>query len=222
MKTRKTNSILRTVNKFFGKLYHSAKKEFNLFIVIGLLLNVIQLLSLISQKLFFDQVSNVLLGGVNLIYAYFIFFAFILIMQQVMNGLYNYIFLTTMEKLQLRVLEMIHHKALKIDPVEYEKKEFLDMEEKGRAGANSIVSAVVTSVIILTAYLPFFIGLAIYVTILNPPLLAILIFVFIPVIVGLEVRKRVFTELENKVAIHRKSFGIHKGNSSNWMCKNCR
>lgn len=210
MKECKQSSIFIIVKKFYRNVYGLAKKEMALFILIGLLLNIVQLLSLISEQLFFDKLERTVMNGAHYLYGYLIFFALMLIMQQVMNGYYNFILLTTMEKLQLRVLELLHYKALKINSVEYEKKEYLDMEEKGRSGANGIVSVVITFTMIFTAYIPFFIGIAIYVSTLNPPLLAILACVFIPVIVGLEIRKKAYTHLENNVANLRRKTKTYK------------
>lgn len=210
MRECKQNSVFIIVWKFYRKVYSCAKKEMTLFIITGLSLNIVQVLSLISEQLFFDKLTGTLMNGVDYLYWYLIFFALMLVMQQVMNGYYNFILLTTMEKLQLRVLELLHHKALKINPVEYEKKEYLDMEEKGRAGANGIVSVVITFTMIFTAYLPYFIGVGIYVSILNPPLVAILVCVCVPVIIGLEVRKRTFTELENNVANLRRKTNVYR------------
>lgn len=104
----------------------------------------------------------------------------------------------------------IHEKAARIDPVDFEKPEMLDMVTKAKAGVGHSTSLVFIAVLAATHYFPYYIGMAIYLFLLDPVLALALPLSAIPPIVSLLFRLFYFDKIADETAPHRRKYEYYE------------
>lgn len=161
---------------------------------------------------FFDHVIMVADGEAigQMIKALLLFF-FGMISMEVCNGLANFKFEFLSPKVLAHMHKELHGKAAKMEAVCYEDPAFLDCIEKAQQGIESGLMASWFVLTIFSFYLPYYIFMAVYLNNLSPFLLMILVFVFLPVILGKLVRFRIYKQVEEEIAPERRAMEYYDG-----------
>jgi len=100
----------------------------------------------------------------------------------------------------------IHEKAARIDPLDFEKPEMLDMITKAKQGVGNSTSLVFIAVLAMTHYFPFYIGMGIYLYILDPFLVLSIPLAAIPPLVSLLCRLFYFDKITDKTAPFQRKY----------------
>lgn len=100
----------------------------------------------------------------------------------------------------------LNEKAARIDPLVYEDNRFLDQINKAYAGLRAVGDVVVSMLMILLNQSVYLVSMAVYMFHVKPALLIMFCVSFIPNIVGTVIRKRMYTNLENKAAPYRRRY----------------
>ncbi|MHC1695226.1 MAG: ABC transporter ATP-binding protein [Eubacteriales bacterium] len=152
-----------------------------------------------GQKIGFTAllVSLLWLGGINII-------------NQILNGVGNYIPLVYADKAQGILSRNIHKKMQRIAPVSFEDTKKLDDINKAEQGKSNAVWFVLMFLIIFTFYVPYFSFMSWYLFTLKPILSVSIIIVFVPTMLTQLLRAKVFSKLEDKSAPIRREYGYYE------------
>lgn len=104
----------------------------------------------------------------------------------------------------------LHEKAARIDPLEYEKKEMLDLVNKAGEGIGHSTSLVFIMVLALSWYFPYYIAMGIYLFLLDPLLALALPLSAVPPIVSLLLRLFYFGKMEDQAAPLRRKYEYYE------------
>jgi ATP-binding cassette subfamily B protein len=193
------------ITKFALKLFIKTQPGFFLFILLlgiphGLLHSVS---TFVFSHQLFDAVGGVITNGEPLSRAYIIIIAaaFVFIIREIMECIYNFLFnMVLFHKPGRELKKMVHAKMARIDPVCLEDPNFHDSIEKADSGAEAVLGMVSYIVVLLNVYIPYFIFMSFYLNNLQPYLLWIIALVFIPTLLSQLVKTGVIAKFEDKAA----------------------
>lgn len=163
-------------------------------------------------QLFFESISNAVMTNTNgekvFLFAFALFFT--IIVQQLINGVNNFMGMSYFKKVIGYFNEKINRKASKIDPLAFENTELLDDINKASEGANNSLGLLFTITTIFSYYIPYFLFMFFYLYSLDPLLAVSIVLVFIPVALSQFIRNIVFANLEDKIAPLRREYQYYK------------
>jgi len=122
------------------------------------------------------------------------------ILNQLLNGICNFIASPTGRKITGVLHKEIHAKIAMLPALDFEDAEKLDCITKAEQGADSAKQFYHSISTILTFYLPYFIVLGIYLHSLRPLLLWSVVLIFAPIVISQIVRGAVFKKLVDEAA----------------------
>lgn len=173
------------------------------FVAVFMMLDII-LQTVVSAR-FFDSVSAAVgTGDIGKPVIWLAAFGLLIVLQPIVNGILNFCFGDLTKRMTGKLLPLIQLKAQRIPALAFEEPETLDDINKAETGAHVGCGLVLVTAAILTAYLPYFILMALYLYSLKPILGIAPVLAFIPVVLSQLVRARVFTQLEDKAAPMRR------------------
>lgn len=138
-----------------------------------------------TSQIFFDQITHILeTDSLNQLIFFFVIFLLASIFAEMINGLSNF----PIEFLPPEVIAAMHgriqEKADHVEPILFERTDFLEMLDKAKRGVEGCVRSSLFVLYIVTFYVPYFILMAVYLRSMSPMLTMSLLFVFIPVIIS--------------------------------------
>ncbi|MCL1794596.1 MAG: ABC transporter ATP-binding protein/permease [Oscillospiraceae bacterium] len=196
---------------FALKHYIKSYKFFFFFVVLlgiphGLLHSVATLV--FSQRLF-DAIAGVINGGEPLGRAYpaIIAAGAAFVIREILEGVYNFLFTVLLyHKPCGEIMQMIHTKMARIDPVCFEDTELHDTVEKTETGMYAIIGVVSYMIVLVSIYVPYFIFMGFYLNNLRPYLIWIIALAFVPSLFGQAVKTGIIAKFEDKAAPIRREY----------------
>lgn len=159
-----------------------------------LLSSVCYAFSTVVKQWLFDTITDVVAG--NTTYEALLFVTICVVLFQIgnelLNAVCNFIWSPAMKSMVGRLKQKIHRKIARLPGNLFEDVKILECIEKANVGADKcylVYNAIAT---ILLFYVPYFFVLGIYLWRLKPILLLSLLFIFLPLVINLFVRKRIF------------------------------
>lgn len=185
----------------------ASKGLFCVEIIVSVLHALCLTLLLFSQQRFFDVVTENAAGTEaysNLIYS-FIFFAVILVLSEILNGLDNFFPNITTSKMRIQLRKHIQDKVSSLSLYEMENPKMLDMINKAEEGRYHAVCFFYLIKELLTFYLPYFLFMSIYLFRTQSYIALGVIALFIPVCFTHIIHIRLFSRAEEiKAPIRRR------------------
>ena len=167
--------------------------------------------TLVFSRWFFDTAAGVITGGEPISRAYLIIAAAgcVFIIREIMECIFNFLFNTKLfHKPGLEMKKIIHAKMARIDPVCFEDTNLHDIVEKVEVGAGGI-SDMLGYIAVLPVYLTYFIFMGFYLGSLQPYLIWIIAFAFIPTLLCQIVKIGVIAKFEDKAAPIRREYNYY-------------
>jgi ATP-binding cassette subfamily B protein len=124
----------------------------------------------------------------------------------VANGAFSVLVDMFIERMGGRMRSQIHQKAGRADPVAFESPSHLDDIEKARVGADAAIMIIFLLFVIVAFYGIYFAFLAVYLYQLSPILAIAIPLIFVPQLLTLIVRTRVFARFQDEAAPLRRRF----------------
>ena len=159
-----------------------------------LLSSVCYAFSTVVKQWLFDTITDVVAG--NTTYEALLFVTICVVLFQIgnelLNAVCNFTWSPAMKSMVGRLKQKIHRKIARLPGNLFEDVKILECIEKANVGADKcylVYNAIAT---ILLFYVPYFFVLGIYLWRLKPILLLSLLFIFLPLVINLFVRKRIF------------------------------
>ncbi|HEX3075949.1 MAG TPA: ABC transporter ATP-binding protein [Lachnospiraceae bacterium] len=164
------------------------------------------------QQRFFDAAANSVGGtskiGVAIIALLVLGVGYVI--NQVLNGVGNYIPNIIINKARGELGKKIHGKISKLSPAIFEDTDKLDFINKAQQGKDNALWTSFTLVDIFLFYLPYFIFMGWYLFQLKPILVVALVCVFIPICFSQLVRTKMFSDVEDKSAPVRREYDYYE------------
>lgn len=162
--------------------------------------------TIVMQRLF-DTITHVVEGTstIDKLIITAILVTLFQIINELLNAICNFIAGPAGMRISQSLNSRIHTVLSRVSTVCFEDKTFLDWICKAQQGAGNAVGVYHSVSTLVTFYIPYFIVLGLYLWRLRPLLLLSLLFMFLPILISLYVRKLVFAQLiDDSVPIERK------------------
>lgn len=173
---------------------------------------IAEVLGTISMQWLFDSISSATKGlnGVGTAVWFTVLAGMISILQLIINSVNNYLSLSYEQRKGGRIRSLLNRKAGRIEPVAWEDPSHLDTINKAQEGIGELVGMYQSVNWVIAFYIPYYLFMGFYLYSLKPMLLAALILIFVPVILGQLVRAATFARLEDDVAPIRRSYEYYE------------
>jgi len=202
----KNKSLFRITVRVIAAIMRCCPGYFIGTTIIGLIMGGGFAASLLATQYVFDHATDLATGTGTIlaIIMGILFFALVMVAQEVLNGLYDYRNTIMTQRLHGFFCKMVAEKAAKLDVIQYEDPQVLDDINKtnGVTHLGFGVAAVMAN--ILTFYLPSLVFIGIYLQHLNPLLVWAIVFAFIPKLAAVLLRIPLYRNLEDKSAALRR------------------
>ena len=216
MKIEKSETKSSNIFQAFIQIIPKIVRVSPMLFLCGFMLNVLDgvsfgLMTPIMQ-LFMDQATNFAAqktGIMNVVSA-LILLGVCYTFKNALNGVAYVMNMFNMRRAEGALSEEIHEKISRIAPIFFENTQILDDINKaveGKDCANRFANSVLLS---LNVYIPYFISMAVYLSIANPVLAVSLLFVFIPTLLTQIFRAKLFAKVENKAVEIRREFNYYE------------
>ena len=213
MSGRETYSFARVILRLMPLYFKSSPKAViaNIFahILTGLMVTAV----VVVTQNFFDRVvlaASGELGFVDLIPPLLVLAA-ITLGQQIIEFVDIFLFYGVIHLLNAGELRMLmHNKLQRVNPVLFEDTRFLDDINKAREGIDETSRICYNLICMVTGSFVYLLSLGIYLFQLHPWLLFILLLSFVPAMLSLIIRARVFTNLEEESAPLRREYEYYQ------------
>lgn len=190
-----------------------------------LLSSVCYAFSTVVKQWLFDTITDVVAG--NTTYQALLFVTICVVLFQIgnelLNAVCNFTWSPAMKSMVGRLKQKIHRKIARLPGNLFEDVKILECIEKANVGADKcylVYNAIAT---ILLFYVPYFFVLGIYLWRLKPILLISLLFIFLPLVINLFVRKRIFEkQVDETIPLQREKDYYETELFSREMCKENR
>lgn len=153
---------------------------------------------------FFDSITE--MSKIGFMHSVFlgIILGIVVLLNEVINGLMNYLYECVNRKTTAGFMKLLHEKAGKLSPVIYEKAEELDKIEKASKGAEYASKFVADVTGMFTTYIPYIIYMGIFLYFSSRMLAFSLLIIFIPVILNQMIRSHIYSDAEDGSARERR------------------
>ena len=208
-KNKRSNfGIIYQIFKFTFKCWPTA---FALFIVVGIILGIMMGANAWLLQFVFDTITDLVTGAATYQRAIVIIVLFVVfrVLMEVMTSVYYYYMQIIGSRMHGFMCKEVAKKSAKLSPIVFEDPKLLDGINKAIEATPQVywVGNSFTSTVIF--YLPFLLLTAVYLYLLNPVLALVILFIFIPKIIGIVVRTKLYTDLEDKSAQLRRQFNFY-------------
>ncbi len=187
-----------------GKILFYAFKAAPIYLIadcIGMLLSSSSFVlgTLATQNMFEAVTSAVQQGKIenNVIWAAILMTA-VLIFNELMNGICNFLAWPANLRIRGAFRERIHQKISMIPAIDFENEAILNVIQKASQGAENGISLYHSVSTLLFFYGPYFIVMGIYLYNLRPLLALCIFFLFIPMLISQILREKIFSILIDK------------------------
>lgn len=208
----KKNNIFRVYVKLFAKLFRKAPLDFSSLLFFNLVDGIGYGIIIIFQKQFYDVASMFAQGNETLnvvIYALAILGIFKLL-SPMLGSICRMSLAFFTEKMNGINQKEIYQKLSRLEPIVFEDTKVLDNINKASQGMQATVGFVVTISRIFVNHIPYFIIVGVFLFAQRPILVLSLLIIFIPVIVSLFVKTKIYTKLEDKSAPQRRETNYYE------------
>lgn len=202
----------RTLTTILPMIVKSSPVFFSLFFVAALLHGISWGGVTMATQGLFDAVAKVVnhVGTMKSIYASLAVLGLLVIGQQIINGLHNFLYIPFQQKSVGYIMQKVHLKIARINPVEYENTVVLDSINKANEGINNAFGMVFTFVMMFTFFLPYILFMGIWLYTLKPILAIALVLSSLPLFMTKLLQTRVFTKLEDESAPIRREYDYYE------------
>ncbi len=207
MKCKKAGIRIHESKSFFETLiragvisFESQRTIFTLGVLMGIFHSVSYVLFTVSMENFFDSLQLDVNYGVILkqkIIGYLIILAVVIFFREVFHALHNYMGTVMREFAKSHTMYLLHKRMEKFSSLEMENKEVLSDIEKAKRGAEACFPFVDNFLDFFDFYLPYFIFMSIYLYKTNSKLPSLILIVFLPCIINVILKNKIFSKLEN-------------------------
>ena len=171
-----------------------------------LLSSVCYAFSTVVKQWLFDTITDVVAGKTT--YHALLFVAVCVVLFQIgnelLNAVCNFTWSPAMKSIVGKLKQKIHKKIARLSGNQFEDVKILECIEKANMGADKCYLLYNSVATILLFYLPYFVVLGIYLWRLKPILILALLFVFLPLIINLFLRQRIFEkQMDETVPMQR-------------------
>lgn len=197
--------------KTLGFTFKCWPVAFILFILISVIFGTMMGANAWLLQSVFDTIAD-LVAGISsyrvAIVAIILFIVFRIVME-IFTSMYYYYMNIIATRMNGFMCKQVAEKSAKLDPVVFENPHVLDDINKAISATNHVYwvgNAVTTTAFF---YLQFLLTTAVYLYFLNPILVLVIVFIFIPKIAGVIVRAKLYTDLESKSAPLRRKYSFY-------------
>lgn len=195
MKERKRKiSYIKVVYKIFVTTLFAAPLWIFMDCVAMLLSSVCYAFGTVIKQWLFDTITNVV-GGKET-YQTLILVTFLVVLFQIgnelLNAVCNFTWSPAMKSIEGKLKQKIHKKISRLPGNYFEDVKVLECIEKANMGADKCYGLYNSVATIILFYIPYFLVIGVYLCKLKPMLTLALAFIFVPLIINLFVRQRIF------------------------------
>lgn len=205
-------SFYKVLKKIVPMIFKACPLYFAFFCFIAVMQSISYVVITIMTQKFFDHITIAVNegGSIREIIIVTIGLTAALIINQILNGIYNFVPDDLAFRANCYIRSKLNEKAGRLDPIVFENTSSLDHINKANEGLmNSMFMFLILSSI-FTFYLPYFLVMAIYLYTLKPMLALSLIIIFIPVALTQIIRTKLFTDLSEKAAPIKREFQYYE------------
>ena len=175
--------------------------------LVGLFHGVAHGLDMVVSKNLFDAVTSAAGSGtIEGLVAPLLTFGSLYVIKTFLNGIHNFLYYPWKQATTRAMNILLSKKCAAIEPVAFENPDLLDDINKAKEGVDNAFAIPSIVLTMLTFYVPFFIVSASFLFSLKPLLLLLMLAMFIPAIVMLIVRTKLYSKLEDKSAPIRRKY----------------
>ncbi|HEX2946041.1 MAG TPA: ABC transporter ATP-binding protein [Clostridia bacterium] len=139
-----------------------------------------------------------------------VIFGLIIVSNQVINGVENYLWDVTYKKLKGFSYKRFFQKAVDFDAEVFESPDFMDNLYKAKEGGAHFNQPLFPCIGLSTFYLAYFLGMALYMAHLQPVLVVSIVLVFVPTVFGQYFKTFLFSRLADEAAPHRRRYEYYE------------
>jgi len=205
-------NVFKIFVKNFSPVYKTSPVLFAACIIFVIMHGISWAAETLFLQKFFDNATSLFSGENNipLLVTSLLILGLAYIVNQILNGIVNYLPRVFTNKANGILSREIHEKMSRLAPIDFEDTNKLDDINKAEEGKNNAVWFVMIWIFIFTFYLPFFIFMSWYLFSLKPILVISILLAFIPTIISQLVRTKVFDRLEDKSAPVRREYEYYR------------
>ena len=156
---------------------------------------LIMVFNTMTTQYFFDVISTAINDSYTNVILAIVALGFILIVQQLLNGILNFMGWHMELKVNKKMMYNFHTKVASFKPIDFENVAELDKINKAANGAGNTMEVGGTILMLTTFYIPYFLFMSLYL---------VLIMVFLPNFFTQFVRTKIFSQLEDESALVRR------------------
>ncbi len=163
-------------------------------------------LSTVAKQQLFDAITEVVNGnlGLNMLFWVSIFVIFFQMANELLNAVCNFTWEPASRAVMGKLKKKIHAKIARIPAKAFENVEILECIKKADMGVGNCYGLYNAMATVLVFYLPYFVVIGIYMWQLEPVLLLALLLIFIPLVLNLFIREKVFSkQIDESVSVQR-------------------
>ena len=182
------------------------------YLVVGVIFGSMSGANVWVMQFAFDAVTE-LAAGARIIQAAvlpLVFFIVFLVGQEMIISVYYYYMNIIGMRMHGFMCKKVAEKSAKLDPILFENPEVLDDINKASEGTHLAFWAGNTVIVTAIFHLPYILVTSIYLYTLNPLLILVIVLSFAPKILGLVVRAKLYTDLEEKSAPLRREVKFYE------------
>jgi len=210
-KDKNKRSIFGIIYQIFKFTFKCWPTAFALFIVVGIILGMMMGANAWLLQFVFDTITDLVTGVATYQRAIVIIVLFVIfrVLMEIMTSVYYYYMQIIGSRMHGFMCKEVAKKSAKLSPIVFEDPKILNDINKAIEATTQVywVGNAFTSTVIF--YLPFLLLTAVYLYSLNPVLALVILFIFIPKIIGIVVRTKLYTDLEDKSAQLRRQFNFY-------------
>jgi len=206
--SKRINNVWSAFFLLLPKIYKAAPFLF----VVTLCVNILHGFSMGAITFFnqrmFDSVAYFAEGNIEFQTAVLslIVVGIVNVLNQILNGVGNFLPQVFDEKAQGVLGISLHHKMAKLPPIYFENKSLLDDINKASKGKSDAVFFIMMCFSLLCFYIPYFIFMSLYLFYLKPIFIITIVLIFIPSFFTQAIKTKIIAKLEDKSAPIRREF----------------
>ncbi len=203
-----------TIPKILGKLviesFRYIPVRFSVFLILNVVTGVFAGLITLANKNFFVAVESAVEGSGNSVIVPLLLLGGAALGSEILNSLGWYTGETAERKMILFRTKELNKKAANISAVQFENPELFDMMNKASEGVkNSFDFQIIFSSLFLESSV-YFAFMSILLFSINPYLVLVIVFIFVPVVASQVMRSKMYRRLEQDIAPTRRKYEYYE------------
>lgn len=168
----------------------------------------------LAMKLLIDALQ-VITDGVTPVYQAFAFFAAMILLRDIVNGILNYFYDVQFMKVQAKTKSRLIEKVSHLNVLSFEDPQLLDSINKAKQGIENTVQMLTSIELVVVNGFVYLILVGVYFSLLHPLLLVVLVMSFVPSCFSYFFKVKINTETENAIASERRKMNNYDNAISN-------